>query len=1362
MYKKLYPKLIYPFFVNYLLLTAICIIVFTISVNAAVITSATTGDWTDGATWVDGSVPTSGDDVVIANGHTVSIPNSAGTQTVINLTINTGGTLNNNNKRIIVNGNYINNGTHAGSIAARTTLNTDGATMSGIGTIHFGDFEFGSGTQTILSSTNLTKAFGDFVIGAGVIVINNGSITAAGGLVGTDATSKWINSTDATLNFGGEPLLGTGILEASASGNTINYYMSGDQTIKTTNDSTYYNLNLAGTGIKLLTAPIIIDGDLTINGATFDVDATNNYSINIGGNWTNSGVFDEQSGTVTFDGSTDQTITNSLEENFYTLRNDKTGGNLILNDNITISTTLIMNQGNIDAGTNTITLGINNTTDIGALVYTSGTVIGKYKKWVNSTTGIGYNLPIGTSTNYLLFNFKINTIMGTGGTITGEFVSTAPGSNGMSVSDPPATVYNTFVEGYWSLTDGDGLNTSDFDNEATGNGFTSFTINDSTRLLMRTDASSAWTVEGTHLDATNPVVKRTSLSTLPAHYCFGDTTNCTGPTTSAITGPDSVCTDSSNAVYWVDYIDTITYTWTVTGGDSVWGSAGTDSIKIDWGATGMIGNVTVVGTNSCSQGASVSLSVNIHSLSTSAISGKANVSDSTNGEPYSVTARSGYTYSWTVTGNGTINPAQDGSESITVDWLAAGIGNVSVIAISACDTAPSVDLDVTIYYTINSITDGNWNSTSTWSCDCIPDYYENVRIKTTHTVTLTTNEDITHFEVEAGGIFAASNKRLEVTGNFTLDGEYSGTTNLTLSGTDDIDGAGSITNTADLIISGGARTILSTAVLTKSSGNLDIAVSSSVTNKGSITLGGDITGTDATSTWTNDASAILNIGGALLSTGTFIASASGNNVNYYGSADQNIKLPNAATYHDLSLTGSGTKTLTGNTIINGDINITSTFDVDAANNYSINLLGDWSNSGGTFNAQSGLITFNGSAAQTISNSNAAGESFYNMTIDNSNGTTLSLNPVTVNNALTLTSGNVNTTASNILIIADNATSTSGKSSSFVDGPMRKVGDEAFVFPVGAGTVWARLGISAPSNPFPFTEYTAQYFATAYSDLSVTGILNNASRVEYWTLEQAVNDDDISITLFWEDAGRSVINDYSADLVVARYNDVDWEDKGQSAITASDPGDVTSNLITDYSPFTFASKSSSINELPVDLVFFTAEQRGEKVVIEWVTASEFNNDFFIVQKSADGISFEDFVKTDGGGNSNNTLYYTVVDNDPIFGTSYYRLKQTDFDGRSEYFDPITVTYTSENDVINIYPNPANGDNLRLNIKTSTDQQLLIIITDLIGRTFFSQVVVLREGENSFEIDVAAKLFPGIYNVTGTIEDKFLFYKKIVIE
>lgn len=94
-------------------------------------------------------------------------------------------------------------------------------------------------------------------------------------------------------------------------------------------------------------------------------------------------------------------------------------------------------------------------------------------------------------------------------------------------------------------------------------------------------------------------------------------------------------------------------------------------------------------------------------------------------------------------------------------------------------------------------------------------------------------------------------------------------------------------------------------------------------------------------------------------------------------------------------------------------------------------------------------------------------------------------------------------------------------------------------------------------------------------------------------------------------------------------------------------------------------------LPIELGEFTAYHNGHEVELEWTTITELNNDHFTVQRTLDGKTFEDIALVDGAGTSSQELYYSYTDRQPYQGISYYRIKQTDFDGKFEYSELISV-------------------------------------------------------------------------------------------
>lgn len=113
-------------------------------------------------------------------------------------------------------------------------------------------------------------------------------------------------------------------------------------------------------------------------------------------------------------------------------------------------------------------------------------------------------------------------------------------------------------------------------------------------------------------------------------------------------------------------------------------------------------------------------------------------------------------------------------------------------------------------------------------------------------------------------------------------------------------------------------------------------------------------------------------------------------------------------------------------------------------------------------------------------------------------------------------------------------------------------------------------------------------------------------------------------------------------------------------------------------------------LPIELLMFKANCNNQKISTIWATASQTNNNYFTIERSDKGVDFQSIGTIAGAGNSNQTLYYNFDDSEPLEGISYYRLKQTDFDGKFEYSKVIAVENCKEASVkLSIYPNPSNG-------------------------------------------------------------------------
>lgn len=106
-------------------------------------------------------------------------------------------------------------------------------------------------------------------------------------------------------------------------------------------------------------------------------------------------------------------------------------------------------------------------------------------------------------------------------------------------------------------------------------------------------------------------------------------------------------------------------------------------------------------------------------------------------------------------------------------------------------------------------------------------------------------------------------------------------------------------------------------------------------------------------------------------------------------------------------------------------------------------------------------------------------------------------------------------------------------------------------------------------------------------------------------------------------------------------------------------------------------------VPIELLSFNCEPTQAGITISWTTASETNNDYFTVERSPDGATWENIATVDGAGHSTEVLNYSFTDDDPRNGINYYRLTQTDLDGKSETFYIIACEYEAKPYVMNIY-------------------------------------------------------------------------------
>ena len=486
--------------------------------------------------------------------------------------------------------------------------------------------------------------------------------------------------------------------------------------------------------------------------------------------------------------------------------------------------------------------------------------------------------------------------------------------------------------------------------------------------------------------------------------------------------------------------------------------------------------------------------------------------------------------------------------------------------------------------------------------------------------------------------------------------------------------------------------------------------------------------------------------------------------------------------------------LNTNLDVKGDLTILALSGINLNNN-NINIGGNFTSLnttavGGNYviKPNTSTITFNGSGAgsQIITMNNPTSTAnlatFYNVVINNNSARAsfddLTLVDIlTVKNSIVFTKGKMLTSSTKYLFLQNAATSNIGNVNSYVNGPMKYEmgfnGMRTLNFPIGKSTDWRPTVLTLTHNAATSYTYTSEVFI---SDATLLGytlplLINTVSHVHYWQIDRSSPSLDLTSAVAQLYYGGGGINDDGVtdpiSLRIVKTIDVGatWNDIGGVGSDVGN-GSITSTInFTSFCKFTLANDASKGNNpLPIQLISFDAVSNQDNVELIWKTASQTINDFFTVEKSVDGVSFENVDIVDGCGTCNFELNYSLIDRNPYNGISYYRLKQTDFNNDFSYSNIETVEFNNNNNFsFNLFPNPTNNkENLYFSFSGSKGKEILVVVYNAIGETNFSKVLMKQtSADNVYVIDESKKLSPGVYLIVAT-SDQTIYRKKLIVE
>lgn len=508
-----------------------------------------------------------------------------------------------------------------------------------------------------------------------------------------------------------------------------------------------------------------------------------------------------------------------------------------------------------------------------------------------------------------------------------------------------------------------------------------------------------------------------------------------------------------------------------------------------------------------------------------------------------------------------------------------------------------------------------------------------------------------------------------------------------------------------------------------------------------------------------------NLSGGTFTTGSGILAITGslvNNGTYNAGTD--------ATSIGGSLTNSGASALfnanTNAMTLNGNFTNSSSA-VFNAGTATIAVSGNWSQSA-TFNAGTSTVTFSNTASRTLT-----GTTTFNNLIKTSGGSLTLNNDIDVSGSLTLTSGNI-TTGNNVVSLTNSTTQPlTGSSSSFIDGRLAitypNTAAESRVYHIGRGSIYRPVTIQ--QNAVSASPRVRVEMIEAAPTGTFPPTLEGLSTVRHYgvnLLSGTMNSPTIQLSFNTNSPADETIT-VAGNVHVARAtaSSGPWTDEGGSGVfSPAAPAGYAISGVTSIAAVTYFSIGYEDQPLPIELRSFEARFLNGIVKLDWVTVTETNNAWFTIERSEDGLHFDSLFSLEGAGISMEVKRYHEIDEYPLPGRSYYRLRQTDYDGLYTFSNVVMVYNPNVAETaMTIYPNPAKlSEDFFLELGGTQDKEIQLAITHTSGRVLYKGVTEV-DGKWRVRIpDVMSghRLEPGAYIIQVWTGDTRLTGKLIISE
>lgn len=489
----------------------------------------------------------------------------------------------------------------------------------------------------------------------------------------------------------------------------------------------------------------------------------------------------------------------------------------------------------------------------------------------------------------------------------------------------------------------------------------------------------------------------------------------------------------------------------------------------------------------------------------------------------------------------------------------------------------------------------------------------------------------------------------------------------------------------------------------------------------------------ATGNWNNNSTSAIQINGDIASNGLWTGCSTTTGCDYsLTSTTGSISGSTSIEFSDLIVDGTASYTSSA------DLSITDRLIGAGALSLQANTTLTYSGTAFTlsnYTASATGATTIYSQANTQDLVNTTDGTYYNLVLNTSaDGDDLNLIAnTTIANQLTLTTGDL-VLQGFTLSLNDGAIFGGGNATSYISfsasGVLRQY------YTVAGATLSFPMGDASAYSPIrALTINSATFGAGAYLDFNLinsahpnrdtdntgsggddSGPAATAYINRYWaTSANNITDPDFDVSCVYVDAD---VVGTEANMVGALYRTppgfgfLDWHELG-----TVNPVENTVNIIGGDNWGDLYAMDNSLDRLPIQLISFEAFVQDDKVKLRWSTASEENNSFFTIERSDNGSNFQSILLIGGAGTFDGISNYEAIDPNPIKGRSYYRLKQTDFNGAFSYADLVKIDFEAREVALQLVTNPVGvGEKIRINGVETLPASTVFSLYDMNGRVY----------------------------------------------